>query len=232
MGRVLLIDDSIDIGALVKQGLGHLTVDHVQSLKAANEALQSNDYGLLLIDVSLPDGNGFDLCVQLSQDPRLCKVPRILLTAMDQPSEKVFGFTCGADDYVTKPFHIIELRARIDRYLQKQGSAAEQRLSCFVFNSDFQTCHMVEGEQKTNLQLTPTEFRLLFMLVKNEGRVLSRKELEEAGWESRGATIEARGIDTHIAHLRRKLGAARSMLLSVYGQGYSFKDNSSDRKAA
>lgn len=226
MAKILLIDDSDEIAELIESGLSPYFVRRVASVSEASAALKEAEYDLILIDVILPDGNGFDLCMQLSTDSMHSHVPRMILTAKDQVSEKVYAFNCGADDYLTKPFHMAELRARVDRKL-KQGSDNTNgclNYGLFSFNMEFQRCHVLEGQTSRDLALTPTEFRLFLTLVKNKGRVLSRKFLELVAWEAQGSVIEVRGIDTHVAHLRKKLGAAKNQIISIYGQGYCFKD--------
>lgn len=223
MAKILLIEDSLDMASLVEMGLSPYTIQHATTLAMAEELLEKNDYDLVLIDITLPDGNGFDLCLRLSQDSRYARVPRILLTGMDQASEKVYGFSCGADDYVTKPFHVMELKARVDRFLTRSLQAESvQVYHGFEFNIPFQKCARVIDGRREDLGLTPTEFRLFLTLIKSEGLVLSRQALEKVGWESQGTVIELRGIDTHIAHLRKKLGDMRERIVSVYGQGYAY----------
>lgn len=228
MVKILLVDDSDEIGKLVETGLNSYFIRKARSIAEADVALKDLDYDLLLIDVSLPDGNGFDFCMRLNQDPRHAKTPRIFLTGKSETSEKVYGFNCGADDYITKPFHLAELRARVDRYVQRKSSprAATISHSGFLFDLEFQRCYLNGDQKKVDLGLTPTEFRLFLILAKNPNRVLSRKFLEMTTWETHGAVIEKRGIDTHIAHLRRKLGTEKKCIVSVYGQGYSFSERS------
>lgn len=224
--NVLLVDDCEDTGLLVVSGLGHYVIRQAHSIASAKAALQEDSYSLILIDVNLPDGSGFEFCMGLSRDAQFRDLPKILLTAKGETSEKVYGFNCGADDYVTKPFHTLELRARVDRYLLRRSSDQGRiYLSGFEFSPEHQKCWALEGSEKRDLALTPTEFRLFFNLVKNEGRVLTRKALEKAAWESFGTVIEARGIDTHIAHLRKKLGLYRTSIVSIYGQGYTFQSS-------
>jgi two-component system phosphate regulon response regulator PhoB len=225
MARILLIDDSEEIGTLIKTGLASYEVDQALSFAQAETVLGTNEYHLFLIDVSLPDGNGFDLCLRLSQDQKHQSTPRILVTAIDETAEKVYGFSCGADDYLTKPFNVIELRARVDRFLKRQQApTGVVAYDCFQFNLEFQKCLVnVEGRPPHDLGLTPTEFRLFLALARSGGHVMSRNKLEKEGWESNGTVIEARGIDTHIAHLRRKLGTElKGVIRSVYGQGYAY----------
>jgi two-component system, OmpR family, response regulator RegX3 len=230
--RILLIDDSDEICVLVRKGLEPYSVEQARTISEAESALSASEHDLILIDVSLPDGDGFDLCLKLNETAQHKNTPKILLTAKDQVSEKVYGFKCGADDYVTKPFHHMELKARVDRFLKERSDLKDFVQGCFSFNLEFQKCSVQEAETSKDLGLTPTEFRLFLFLAKNEGRLMTRQDLEKAAWESHGASIEKRGIDTHIAHLRKKLGDLKSCIISVYGQGYSFKWNTSEQTAA
>lgn len=225
MAKILLIDDNPDIGELVIGGLQPNSTDQAFSLAEARAALKNNVYDIILIDVILPDGDGYDFCNSLSADIRYKDSPKIMLTAKDQVEQKVYGFTCGADDYVTKPFNVIELRARVNRRLLRKNSDANKiyAFSCFLFDLEFQRCFVVEGQSKTDLMLTPTEFRLFLALVKNEGQVLTRDKIEQSSWRANGSVVEIRGIDTHVAHLRKKLGPLKACVESVYGQGYTFK---------
>ena len=229
--KILLIDDSDEIGQLIAVGLEPYSVRHVRTLAEAEVALQES-FDLYLIDVRLPDGNGLEFCEKLSREARHANIPRILLTANDEASDKVYAFNCGADDYIVKPFNLPELRARIDRSLKRQTKRTDFTAGNFFFNLEFQTCGVIDGQQKTDLGLTPTEFRMFLHLASNEGRVLSRRDLKNIIWETMGATIETRGIDTHVAHLRAKLGTHRGCVVSVYGQGYAFKMATPDKIAA
>jgi DNA-binding response OmpR family regulator len=226
--RILLVDDSEDIGALIKAALTSHSVDQVRSLEEAQNALNGALYDLFIIDITLLDGNGFDLCVALNGHPVYSQTPKIILSANAEVTDKVYGFTCGADDYVTKPFHTIEFKARVERHFTRSlagvGAGHVIEHPELALDMEMQQCHLLgENGGKTEVNLTQTEFRLLLTLLKNRGRVLSRRELEQAAWQSFGATIEKRGIDTHISHLRKKLGPLRDHITSVYGQGYTFK---------
>jgi DNA-binding response OmpR family regulator len=234
MSKILLIDDSQDIGDLIKIGLNPYPVTHVRTVSEAELALQSESYEVFIIDITLPDGNGFDFCMNLCQNQLYQNTPKIILSGSDQVSDKVYGFSCGADDYMTKPFHVVELRARVERLLRRMQSPLKNYLnfSCFTFDTEFQKCFVVEADAKRDLELTPTEFRIFLILAKSEGHVVTRKSLEKAAWEPQGTNIRTRGIDTHIAHLRKKLGCHMSVIVSVYGQGYSFSGKDIKSEAA
>jgi DNA-binding response OmpR family regulator len=223
--RILLIDDSDESGSLVKVSLKPYEVSQAYSVAQANQALNDGDYDLILIDVMLPDGDGFKMCNELYSRPKLKMVPKILLTAKTETSDKVFGLNCGADDYITKPFAASELKARVDVKLRSNINREQQNLTvaCFEFENEFNRCNILEASGKADLQLTPTEFRIFLTLVRNNGIPLTRHELITHIWKSHGLNIEERGIDTHVAHLRKKLGDLSSVVVSVYGKGYAFK---------
>jgi two-component system phosphate regulon response regulator PhoB len=222
---ILVIDDSADIGELIRGCLRAFQVDQAFSMAEAHSAMAKAKYDMFIIDVRLPDGSGFDMCLELTGDPAHAQTPKIILTAMDEITEKVYGFNCGADDYITKPFHAVELRARVERHLLRMSmpNGVVSLLPGLELDIEFQKCHVTDGEQKQEVSLTQTEFRLLLILHRNQGRVLSRQDLEKMAWQAYGSTIEQRGIDTHIAHLRKKLGPFRESIASIYGQGYTLK---------
>jgi len=235
MKKILVVDDNIDVGGLIKVGLKDYFVHQAFTLVEAEQELEKVQYDLVLIDITLPDGSGSDLCLRLKDDLIYRNIPKIILTANRGIADKIYGFTCGADDYITKPFHLLELKARVDRYFQQspEKSTGELVFGCFSFDPAFQKCHVIdETGSKQDLLLTPTEFRLFLTLAKGEGEVLSRHVLERATWGPRGTNIQSRGIDTHISHLRGKLGPRGDMIVAVYGQGYCFKYKSSDQAAA
>lgn len=138
----------------------------------------------------------------------------------------IYGLNCGAMDYITKPFSPLELKARVAvhfRYAEK--STGGLTIAGYDFDVEFQRSFRLSNAEKINLGLTPTEFRLLFLLAKSEGHVFSRAELEKSIWNATGVQIERRGIDSHIAHIRCKLGTEQNLVVSVYGKGYAFRKN-------
>lgn len=221
--RILLVDDSIEMGNLVHLSLTPYEIQQVFSMAEAKTALERMHFDLFLIDIMLPDGDGFEFCRHLSADQALKDIPKVLLTAKDAMPDKVFGFACGADDYITKPVVGIELRARVDARLARQPANQKvQRIHCFEFDSDFQHCFLCYDNIKTDLELTPTEFRILLTLARNEGNCISRQELVNAVWQKFGINVNLRGVDTHIGNLRKKLGTLSYWVVSVYGKGYTF----------
>lgn len=229
MGRlpkILLIDDDEDTGYLVGTSLKPYDVTQVVSIKDAKAKLEGDPFDLIIIDVNLPDGDGFRVCQELASDKHTNFIPRILLTSRHSPSDLAFGLNCGADDYVKKPFDSVELKARVETRLRKFPGAMDSVFAhgIFEFDTEFLKCCITgESGTKSDLQLTPTEFHIFVSLIRNEGATLTRRELVDRVWKSQGVNIESRGVDTHIAHLRRKLGEHGDVIVSVYGKGYALR---------
>lgn len=222
---ILLLDDDVEVGLIAKQFLSPYEVRQAFKISEARSLLTKETFQLLLIDVTLPDGSGFDFCSSVSSDPRYQHIPTIIITSLNQSSEVVFGLSCGADDYITKPFHGAVLKARVDCKLRKFKNVnySAVRYGPFEFDTEFQRCFLNEGGESADLLLTPTEFRILLALVKSSGQLLSRQKLCDLVWNSIGAYIDPRGVNTHIAHLRKKMGKYAEHIVSIYGRGYTFQ---------
>ncbi|MGN7380641.1 MULTISPECIES: response regulator [unclassified Paenibacillus] len=197
-------------------------VTHAISAEAALELLRKQLYDLLLIDWMLPGLSGTDLCREVQRER---KVPVIMLTAKTDEWDKVIALEIGADDYITKPFGMRELLARIKAVLRRTGSAgvAEDK----VLRSGSLTIDPLRHEVKKNdklISLTPTEFELLVTLAEQPGRVFSRLQLID---QTLGEVYYGyeRTIDSHIRNLRRKIEddpAQPQYIVTVYGVGYKF----------
>ena len=176
-------------------------------------------FDLILLDVMLPKKDGFQVCRELRRGG--AQTPIILLTARASEAEKVLGLQLGADDYVTKPFSPLELRARIQAVLRR-SSAAEPAVYRFGnMEVNFERCEL--RKQDAVVELTAVEFKLLSTFIRSRGRVLSRQQLLETVWAD--ANCGDRVVDTHVSNLRKKiepdLGEPR-YLVSVRGMGYRF----------
>ncbi len=222
--KILLIDDCVETGILVKQCLFPLEVVHTLSITNARAILENTVFDLVLIDVTLPDGDGFTFCSEISKITDYAATPLILLTAKNEISDKVFGLNCGACDYITKPFHLPELKARINAHLRHKKLVADFRLKSkyFELDTNLQKCYIFKKNSAKDSGLTPTEFRILMSLFKNRGSAMTREEIIRTVWKNHGTSIEQKGLDTHIAHLRKKLAQVGSQIASVYGIGYIF----------
>jgi DNA-binding response OmpR family regulator len=215
-GRVLVVEDDADMRRVLARGLQEEGFEVVAvGSGAAALAQDSEALDALVLDVGLPDADGRDVCQALRA--RGCAAPVLFLTARDALSDRLSGFSAGGDDYVTKPFHLSELVARLHA-LRRRGSASpaavvgELRLDPLG--------HAVSGPMG-QLPLTPTEFRLLAALAARPGAVLRRRELTAAAWPD-GAVVHANTLDQYLMRLRRKLRtvAPDIVITTMHGVGY------------
>lgn len=226
MHSVLLVEDSSDAFHLVKRALGSsIQLEWAKSLSEASRNLQKKVFDLILLDVMLPDGDGYRLCSILQTDDHLKNVPVIFLTAKNSVSDKVLGFSVGADDFVSKPFDALELKARIDARLRKRDREKVEsdmlRLGDIEINKSTQKVLVFENGKAIDIDLTPIEFKLLLFLSKELNKVYSRDEILNSVW-GESIHVYSRSVDTHISKLRKKLGAKSDYIESVHGSGYRF----------
>jgi DNA-binding response OmpR family regulator len=224
--RILVVEDEQDIAGLIKHALerdGDTIVDMVSSGDAALKAVVDQAPDLIILDLNLPVLNGFEVCRILRARPNTQQIPIIMLTARTNEVDRVSGLDLGADDYVTKPFSLRELAARVRAVLRrKQQAPVADALSVYRGRhlvADFEAVSIaVDGRA---VRLTRREFELLKCLVENRNRVLSRDRLLERVW-GYDRLIETRSVDVHIGRLRGKLGAAGDQIETVVGLGYRF----------
>jgi two-component system OmpR family response regulator len=225
--EVLLVDDCPEIGAAVERALGpDIRVSRAGSLAQAQAVLERRDFDLVLLDLSLPDGDGLRLCSSLQGDPATAELPILFLSATRDVQTKVMALTLGADDYVEKPFAPEELRARVQTRLRKRAEAIERgevlRRGVVTLEVPPQRVTIEEGDDRRDAGLTTTEFRLLFHLASRPGRVIAREQLMRLVWGD--AVVAQRTIDSHLSNLRSKLGpVGGSYLQAVRGAGYRFE---------
>ena len=224
MARILIVEDEPDIVISIEEDLhrqGHDTrvaTDGAQGLALGKEGT----WDLILLDVMLPKMDGFDVCSELRKAG--VGTPIILLTARAQEAEKELGLDSGADDYVTKPFSLRELRARIRAQLRRAARNSERVCRFGECEVDFDRAELRRDGQP--VEITPQELRLLNAFLKNRGRVLSRDQLIASAW-GHGMAITDRAVDTHVFNLRKKIEPVPSeprFLAGVRGLGYRFQD--------
>lgn len=221
MKRVLVVEDCADQRELVARALGdEYRVEMSESLREARRALGRQLPDLVLLDVSLPDGNGYRFCCELRDEPGTRALPVIFLTGHGEPVDKAMAFSLGADDYLEKPFHPLELRARMQARLRSREPGALRSGALEIQPETFRAFAVERGARR-ELDLTPREFRILHLLTSHPDRVFSRGQLLEAVWG--GTQVTERTVDTHISNLRGKLGAAGRGLETLRGAGYRFR---------
>ncbi len=222
LARVLVVDDEENITFLLDSALRHFGFD-VAVAANGRDALRlvaQFDPDVVLLDVMLPDLDGFDVVKRMRADGH--KVPVLFLTARDTVDDKVRGLTLGGDDYVTKPFSLEEVVARIQVILRRQGAVSEPaRLSVADLEMD-DDAHIVRRSGQT-IDLSPTEYNLLRYLLLNAGRVLSRNQILDHVWQydfGGHATV----VETYISYLRKKIDTLGPPLIqTVRGVGYSLR---------
>ena len=197
-------------------------VDEASDGESALESVRQGGYSVVVLDWELPKLSGIDVCKRIRETST---VPVIMLTARDGEVDRVLGLELGADDYLTKPFSMAELRSRIRAVLRRQEFERSQAgvLVAGALRLD-PARHRVERDGRV-VQLTPTEFRLLALLIGAQERVLSRREIMQHLWES-AYVGEERTVDTHVRNLRRKIEsdpAHPSRIVSVRGVGYQLQ---------
>ena len=223
--RVLVIEDEQDIAALIKHALersGDAQVDVVGSGDTALRAVADTAPDLVILDINLPVVSGTEVCRVMRARPDTANTPIIMLTARTSEADRVAGLDLGADDYVTKPFSLRELSARVRAVLRRRNGQGSSQAAVYEgrhLRADFDAVAIsIDGEP---VRLTRREFELLKYLVENRNRVISRDRLLERVW-GYDRFIETRSVDVHIGRLRAKLGPAGAQIETVVGLGYRF----------
>jgi DNA-binding response OmpR family regulator len=226
--RVLVVEDEHDIAGLIKHTLeraGDASVEIVERGDEALRAIAGRAPDLVILDLNLPVVSGDEICRILRQGAATRELPIIMLTARTSEADRVTGLDLGADDYITKPFSLRELSARV-RAVLRRGVRAGAAARADVFQgkhlaADFDAVSIaVDGAA---IRLTRREFELLRFLVENRNRVLSRDRLLERVWGYE-RFVETRSVDVHVGRLRAKLGTAGRQIETVIGLGYRFNE--------
>ena len=228
--RLLLVDDEVKILDMVDN---YLKREGFETTRATNgnEALElfcNQSFDLVVLDLMLPELDGLEVCKEIR---RFSEVPIIMLTAKNDEIDKLLGLELGADDYISKPFSLRELNARIKAVLRRSKNHSLAVTTIMVNNLRLEPSRFELYVNDTLLNLTPTEFKLIYTLLEYPGQVFSRLQLLERAYGDIYEGYE-RSIDTHISNLRRKLENAGSQISikSVYGIGYKVEkeDNSNE----
>lgn len=223
--KILIVDDEEHIRELIKYNLesnGYKTILSDNGLDALKK-VNSEHPNLILLDLMLPGIDGYDVCKEIRKDNSISSTPIIMITAKSEEFDKVLGLELGADDYLTKPFSIRELTARVKAVLRRTAvQQVDKSLSFSNLKIDFEKHELLRDNIR--VELTLKEFELLEMLVKNKGRVITRDLLLDKiwGYEYIG---ETRTVDVHIRHLRQKIeqdDKNPKFIETIRGIGYRF----------
>lgn len=222
MRNLLLLEDDAALGQGIRLALGggDISVTLCSALGQGRQALTSTDFDLLILDVNLPDGSGLDL---LREVRKTSTVPIILLTANDMETDIVVGLESGADDYITKPFSLAVLRARVNTQLRRTASAQPETVKIDNFVFDFQRMEFRKNGRP--IELSKTEQKLLRILVESRGMTLPRERLLNWVWTDGAEYVDENTLSVTIKRLRDKLEdvpAKPQYLKTVYGIGYTW----------
>jgi two-component system, OmpR family, copper resistance phosphate regulon response regulator CusR len=223
--KILLVEDEIKVSNFIKKGLEEqgYSIDVAYDGYSGISKWQSSMYDLIILDVVLPHHNGLEICSEIRSKDK--SVPILMLTALSSTQDKVNGFNCGADDYLTKPFQFQEFQARIQALLRRKNLeiSTESKLTIDNLTVDLNSKVVHRGNHL--VQLTSREFHLLVFLLKNRGKVLSRIDIAEKIWEQSfdsGSNV----IDVYINYLRKKvdLENEKKLIHTVIGMGYVIRE--------
>ena len=225
MHELLLVEDDDALGRGIRLALegGGLRVTVCRTLAEGRRTLEDGAFDLLILDVNLPDGNGLDFLRTLRRDHA---TPVILLTANDLETDIVAGLELGADDYITKPFSLAVLRARVHAQLRRGTPAPAERVEIDRFSFDFGRMEFQRDGQP--VELSKTEQKLLRLLVENRGRTLTRAQLVDRIWTDGAAYVDENALSVTVKRLRDKLEETPSrprFIKTVYGLGYTWAVN-------
>lgn len=222
MEKIFLLEDDEELGRGIAMALegGKRAVIRAATIEKAREILAEERFDLLILDVNLPDGSGLDLLRRIRQGSA---VPAIFLTANDMEMDEVAGLEAGADDYITKPFSLAVLRARVEVQLRRAASENGGALQIGPFSFDFERLEFRRHD--IPIELSRTEQRLLRVLVDNRGRTVPRSVLMDRVWTDGGEYVDENALSVTMKRLRGKIEADPSQpefLKTVYGIGYTW----------
>ena len=222
--QILIVDDEQDLCEILQFNLNAAGYEADVAF-SAEEAIGKGieQYDLLLLDVMMPGLSGFELAQRLKTDEKTTHIPIIFITAKDAEDDTLQGFGLGADDYVTKPFSVREVVARVNAVLRRRPTPSpcprEGRMTCDGLVVD--TISKTVTIDDARVELTRTEFDLLALLLSHRGQVFSRQELLDRVWPD-DVIVTERTVDVNITRLRKKLGNYASCILTRQGFGYYF----------
>lgn len=222
---IAVIDDEPDIVSLVSLHLrkAGFTTKEFFDVASFYRFLKSNIPDLIILDLMLPDTDGYDVCKYIKKEDAFSNIPIIMLTARAEESERILGLELGADDYVTKPFSPRELVARVKAVLRRNRPEKDgKKITVGEILTIDPEKYEVEVEGK-RVDLTSTEFRILQLLASKRGWVFSREKILQHLWGDDKMVLD-RTVDVHIKHLREKLGPAAKFIRNMRGVGYKLEE--------
>jgi DNA-binding response OmpR family regulator len=219
--RILVVDDEADIREILQFNLENEGY-RIDLAASAEEALRTlaPDHKLILLDVMMSGMSGFKLADKLRKDGN--QIPLIFLTAKDTENDMLTGFSIGGDDYISKPFSVKEVIARVRSVVKRSAYKGIVPETLKVDGLAIDTCTKTVSVDGTPVELTRTEYNILLLLVQHEGEVFSRADILNRAWGNDGIVLE-RTVDVHITRLRKKIGACGNCIINRTGYGYMFR---------
>jgi DNA-binding response OmpR family regulator len=225
--RILLIEDDSNLALGLKYSLKEerFEVIHAENINTGKEYFQNQPSDLILLDIMLPDGNGYEFCEWVRERDK--GIPIIFLTAIENEESVVKGFGLGADDYVIKPFRVNELVARIRAHYKRVENSKDKSNNDLPDSyKDFKLDHtrLCIWKKDERIDLTPAEYKILRKLIECSGEIVSREALTECLWGDVGEYLDANTLSVHIKRIREKLGEGENgeYIQTIRGEGYKF----------
>jgi len=223
--RILLVEDDRKIAGFIAKGLREVNyaVDIFHNGEDGAYWAVENDYDLMILDVMLPDKNGFEICREVRAANKI--TPIMMLTAKDAVEDKIKGLQYGADDYMSKPFSFAELLARIQALLRRANNYASQNLVADNLTMDIAARRVFRGEKE--IELTGREFSLLEYLLRNKNRIVTESMIISHVWDM-NSELFTNVVNVYIHHLRKKVDSEfeKKLIHTIRGRGFSLKDES------
>jgi DNA-binding response OmpR family regulator len=220
MKRILIVEDDENLSrgiAFAFEKDGH-SVIQAATLSGGRSALEQHDIDIIILDLGLPDGDGMELCRHVHAQTN---IPIVMLTARDLETDEVAGLTAGADDYITKPFSLSVLRARVETVIRRLDANNNQMIYSGKYRLDASLCKLYHGGEE--IPISTTEFRVLKYFMSNAGQILSKEQIFAALWDSQGNFVDENTLHVNISRLRAKIEddpKTPKLLKTVHGMGY------------
>jgi two-component system phosphate regulon response regulator PhoB len=219
--KILIVEDDKNILKLIKYNLEKegFSVFTAITGEGGLDVVEQEDIDLAILDLMLPKMDGLDLCRKIKQDEFNCSIPVVIVTAKGEEVDRIVGFELGADDYLVKPFSVRELILRVKAILRRKPKEKKPAGKISIGKIELDSQKFKVSINNKNIKLTPMEFKLLKILMSENEKVLSREKLLSEVWGI-DSDITTRTVDTHIKHLRQKLGKEGERIETVRGFGY------------
>lgn len=222
--KILVVDDSLEHQQLIYSILGKQQIlSQAQNILEARQLLERSPFDLILLDISLPDGDGLTFYADLQSVERTRDIPVIFITSHTEVNKEIMGFALGADDYIIKPIEPARFKARVEGRIKQIESKKHKdhvinkgnlRLSVTL-----QKVSIIKDGSEVHIDLTPVEFKLLFNFLRYEDYILTREQLRKAVWGTISEVLD-RTVDMHISNLRKKICESEYKIKAVHGAGY------------